>query len=53
MLHKKYAAASGVNNEISEVMEMVKDNPEAYKKLVKINEDIAFLNSVCFDSEVQ
>lgn len=47
--HTKYNKASTINEELAEVMELVKDNPEALAKLETINEDIKFINAFCFD----
>lgn len=48
----RYNEASSINNDIEEVMELVKDNNDVYSKLDAINSDVRFLNAFCLGEEL-
>lgn len=59
MVHQKYNKASVLNEDISELLQMIHDsdlgselverNPEIYFKILDINDTVSFLNGYCFD----
>lgn len=49
IVHAKYYQSNEINGEMESIMQLIKDNPEAYSRLETVNEDIKFINAFCFE----